>query len=910
MGPEVVNKNKNCVFNGPYAGRDLYITMFQESEREFVVTHNANIKPAAYFTGRETELQDLRQRIEEGRKSVLVSGMGGIGKTHICRKLFEEYLNKHAEDKSGPFRHLGYIEYNGDMGSSLQNCLKFKQQESPEQNQEAAWRELEYLASDGKLLLFVDNVDKPISADLGLQRLKGIPGAVVLTSRQVSFGDEFEAYQIGFLDMGQCKEIYEKIRFRGSGRKVDPEEVPDLEYVIENMAGRHTITVELMAHLARTKLWAVKRLREELEQKGFRLEFHKDGELVNIQESYEKLYGLSGLTEAEQNILEAFSVFPYIPLAAETCNEWLLTDAGVSENDDILMGLYQKGWLQFDTKQESYALHPVFAQFICGKCKPEAQKHMELIEACQKSFSALANGLALGCRYYIEFAESIYAKMDMGMELRAYLICALASILEYMAEYKRAEELFRKGLQICENAFGWNHPNTAAVYNNLAYVYFKQGKYEKAEKLYQRGLQINKWAFGEEHPDVATNYDNLANVYSERGEYEKAEVLYKSGLKIREKVLGERHPDTAISHNNLAVLFDRQGRYIEAERMYRKSLQISELVLGEDHLDVAVCCNNLAGVHKKKGEYEEAERLYEKSLKLRERILGKEHPDTAICYCNLAGVCAAKGKYMEAEMLYKKSLQIWERTLGGAHPFIATCYNELAWVYRAQENYAEAKRLYEKSLQLSEEILGKKHPDVAVDYNNLAKLCEMQGKYMEAEELYKKGIQIWREAFGEEHPFMAVGYNNLAALYEIQGMYKEAEELCGKSLRIKEELLGDGHLDTAISYENLAVVYGEQGKYKEAEKLCKKSLLIRIRMQGEEHPDTAVNYSNLAKIYYYTKEYERALDCIFRAYKTFEVSFGEKDFRTKNCRKNMKAIYFAYEPESGFKQWIEEKMKE
>lgn len=509
MGPEVVNRNKNCVFNGPYAGRDLYITMYQDNEREFVVTHNVNIKPVTYFTGRETELQDLHQRIEEGRKSVLVSGMGGIGKTHICRKLFEEYLNRYAEDKNGPFRHIGYIEYNGDMGSSLQNCLKFKQQDSPEQNQEAAWRELKYLAADGKLLLFVDNVDKSISADPGLQKLKEIPGAIVLTSRQVSFGDEFEPYRIGFLGMEQCKEIYEKIRYRESSRKVDSEEVPDLEYVIEALAGRHTITVEFLAHLARTKLWTVKRLREELEQKGFRLMFHNGEELVNIQESYEKLYDMSELTGAEQNILEAFSVFPYIPLAAGTCNEWLLFDAGVSEDDDIFMGLYCKGWLQFDMKQESYALHPVFAQFIYGKCKPGAQKHMGLIEACQKNFSASANGLALGCRYYIEFAESIYAKMDMGMELQADFICVLASLCEYVAEYKRAEELFQKGLQICGNVFGWNHPNTAAFYNNLAYVYFKQGKYEKAEELYRRSLQINKRAFGEEHPDVATNYDNL-----------------------------------------------------------------------------------------------------------------------------------------------------------------------------------------------------------------------------------------------------------------------------------------------------------------------------------------------------------------------------------------------------------------
>ena len=65
MGPETVNKNRDSNFYGPYAGRDLYITMFQDSEREFVVTHNANIKPVSYFTGRETELRELRQKIEE-----------------------------------------------------------------------------------------------------------------------------------------------------------------------------------------------------------------------------------------------------------------------------------------------------------------------------------------------------------------------------------------------------------------------------------------------------------------------------------------------------------------------------------------------------------------------------------------------------------------------------------------------------------------------------------------------------------------------------------------------------------------------------------------------------------------------------------------------------------------------------
>lgn len=243
----------------------MYITMMKDEDREFVVTHNANIKLVSYFTGRETELKELRQRIEEGRKSVLVSGMGGIGKTHICRKLFKEYLIKHNEGENEPFQYIGYVEYDGDMSSSLQSCLKFKKQDSPEQNQEAAWRELEYLALGGKLLLFVDNVDKTMVADPGLQKLNEIPGAIVLTSRRTSFGEGFEICPIGFLETEECRMIYEKIRFKGSGREVGTEEIHDLEYVLGDLAGKHTITVEFLAHLAYTKHWTVKRLREELE---------------------------------------------------------------------------------------------------------------------------------------------------------------------------------------------------------------------------------------------------------------------------------------------------------------------------------------------------------------------------------------------------------------------------------------------------------------------------------------------------------------------------------------------------------------------------------------------------------------------------------------------------------------------
>ena len=645
MGPETVNKNKDCEFNGPYAGRDLYITMYQDSEREFVVTHNANIKPVSYFTGRETELQELRQRVEEGRKSVLVSGMGGIGKTHICRKLFEEYLNKHARGEHESFRHIGYIEYNGDMDSSLQNCLKFKQQDSPERNREAAWKELKYLAADGKLLLFVDNVDKPISADTGLQRLKGIPGAVVLTSRQASFSDEFESYRIGFLEMEQCKEIYGKIRFEGSDRKIAPGEVGDLEYIIENLAGRHTITVELLAHMARTKIWEAKRLREELEQKGFRLEFHKDGELVNIQESYEKLYDLSELTEAEQNILEVFSVFPYIPLAAETCNEWLLEDAGVSEDDDILIGLYQKGWLQFDIKQESYALHPVFAQFIYEKCKPNAEKHIGLIEACQKSLKIPESGSILECKQYIPYAENIVEKVWIKENgKKSGLVDTIAYVSLCIAEYGRAEKLYKELLEIYRNTD--NYSNFVVLSNNLSVVYLKKGQYKKAEDLIQQTLAVLKnKKVGEDEVHVLDCYEHLAAVYIKQTRYIEAEELYIKIISASEQKYVENQSGIERYCNNLAYVYLKQARYVEAKKLL---INVLKQKYEANDLNIAIVFDNLAQVEEAQEQYENAENYYKKGLDINTKRYGENHPLVAISYYNLAGLYRKQKQYQNA----------------------------------------------------------------------------------------------------------------------------------------------------------------------------------------------------------------------------------------------------------------------
>lgn len=90
----------------------------------------------------------------------------------------------------------------------------------------------------------------------------------------------------------------------------------------------------------------------------------------------------------------------------------------------------------------------------------------------------------------------------------------------------KAEPLYRRALEIIENALGPEHPNLAAFLNNLANLYSAQSRHSEAATLLRRALRIAEKALGPEHPNVATGLTSYAAVLRELGRYAEAEPLY------------------------------------------------------------------------------------------------------------------------------------------------------------------------------------------------------------------------------------------------------------------------------------------------------------------------------------------------------------------------------------------------
>ena len=121
--------------------------------------------------------------------------------------------------------------------------------------------------------------------------------------------------------------------------------------------------------------------------------------------------------------------------------------------------------------------------------------------------------------------------------------------------------------------------------NALGYHLHAIGDYAGAYPNFQLALEINRKVLGEEHPDTASSLNNLGALLQAMGDYEGARPYYEKALEINRKVLGEEHPDTARSLNNLAILHYYEGKFRIAFDLMHRALGIRLNVLGPDHPD-------------------------------------------------------------------------------------------------------------------------------------------------------------------------------------------------------------------------------------------------------------------------------------------------------------------------------------
>ena len=528
-----------------------------------IVTQNRPAAPSGAFVGREDKIQAIEDAFRDGQTAVVLYGMGGIGKSEICRKLFWEYAHGAGTRLAG---RIGWAMWRGTPKETFYGQFRDIREENAEIHWQQARAYLQTLGSD--LLMFVDNADT--LTETGAAELTQLGCRFLITSRKRP-GRLF-AVPAGTLAPEQCRILYRRALYEDDACT---DAAPDaaLDEILR-LAAYHTLSVQL---LAKTQ-WAAglesAEMLSQLRESGFDLSgediayLHNPEQKQNIEEEaafidhMSRVFDLSQLRSDADALraLQGMSLLaPNTPIPVRDVKKWL-------EDLPNLNGLNRAvklGWLNdaLENGVRKVSIHPVIAAVVRHNAMPDEAlinalagqllKDMivETTEVFTTKLSVLKHAIAL------DNAVNSLCTANYGL-----MLAQMGYLLNQQAYYENALLYLERGIEIIEETLGVKHELTATAYSNLGYTYQKQSNCIKALEYYHKALEIQKVVLGNDHADTAYSYNNLGMLYYSKGDYANAWQCHQKALRIREKILGTEHPCTATSYNNIGLIYELKLR--------------------------------------------------------------------------------------------------------------------------------------------------------------------------------------------------------------------------------------------------------------------------------------------------------------------------------------------------------------
>ncbi|KAF3318586.1 hypothetical protein TWF173_006608 [Orbilia oligospora] len=246
--------------------------------------------------------------------------------------------------------------------------------------------------------------------------------------------------------------------------------------------------------------------------------------------------------------------------------------------------------------------------------------------------------------------------------------------------------------------------------------------------------------------------------YQSTGDLNKAEEVQSKVLSKREKEFGRRDPDTLSSRNDLAQVLRNRGEFNRAKKEFRKAFRGRRRKLGLQNKYTLDSMSDLGQILYDLKQIPEAERRTQKALDLKKEYLGPQHPSTLATMLQLGHINAFKKdlKYIEAaKKLYQEAFDGFTAALGAEHRDTLITHSYLADLLLQQKSFKEAGIIYSTVLAVYEKTFGDLDPETLTTMVNLATALRRKKDLRGAEEYYRKAfgrqVQLGWEAATKSH---------------------------------------------------------------------------------------------------------------------------------------------------------------
>lgn len=408
--------------------------------------------------GRESELAEIDSYFNSKNKILIVNGIGGIGKTSLCKAYYEK--------KNNIYNFKGYVPCSIDIKVSFIEAFKQSLKVNSTTIDDAFSEILVKLSNlEGENLLFIDNLQ-------GSQQYNQINNLgnrfkLLITSREKLASDQNTFYIEELKDEDLIKLFYSYHPFK-----------KELEPVVKKLIihlGRHTLFVELTAKaLANDSLLSIDTILTDFETGKFKDIKFDDKNTFN--DYLNQRFTTDLLEKYYKTILSKIALLPSI----ETDKKNLLNYFGYKNDNEIrtisltLNSLSKLGWLI--NYGDTFKLHQIIKEYLL------ANYQLSIDE----------------CTPQLKNIHSLCKNLRDDFQKRIVMLPTLHSIL---------------------NIFKHNNRMVALLNDDLAQIYFYSGKQKEALKYELIALEMVKT---EDYKFKINIYNSLSNIYYHLGENDDA----------------------------------------------------------------------------------------------------------------------------------------------------------------------------------------------------------------------------------------------------------------------------------------------------------------------------------------------------------------------------------------------------
>ncbi len=236
---------------------------------------------------------------------------------------------------------------------------------------------------------------------------------------------------------------------------------------------------------------------------------------------------------------------------------------------------------------------------------------------------------------------------------KSYLAMSLGSTKQAMIELEAALAFIKRGKEGEVSQF-----IVDTLYCQLGNGYYLLGLYDKAQAQYRQVLTHAQT----DGYNQAQAWCGLGNISLAQGTGQ-AELAYKKSLEMYHKI-GKHvaHKEIARLYHNLALVNHEQKDYKTALQYFDKTQEVYQnFYFSQKHIDIAICLYNTARTLFYLGKLEDAEAKVLLALKIYNNVYGVAgHIDTVAIVFYLGFLRCRQDKYEDGLGKYQRSLEIYD----------------------------------------------------------------------------------------------------------------------------------------------------------------------------------------------------------------------------------------------------------